>query len=97
VDEVGEVGHRHLGIYKRRSDPLTSKVLGNHARRIASAPSIIISKWAFTWALTVVEDPRVGMFCHFSIQSDFSMLVHFVAPTAELGTPTWQTYLYASV
>jgi hypothetical protein len=52
--------------------------LGNRALRTAFALSIIVSMWAFKWASTIVEDPRVGLFCHFSIRSDFSVPVHFV-------------------
>jgi hypothetical protein len=45
-------------------------------RRFAS--SIIISKRAFMRGLTVVEDPRVGLFRY--IQSDSSVPVYFVVP-----------------
>jgi hypothetical protein len=42
-------------------------------------------EWAFTWAFTAVEDPRVGLFRHFSIRFDSSALVHFVAPQQSWG------------
>jgi hypothetical protein len=74
-----------MGIYKRRSDPLTSRVLGNRARCAAYAPSIIVFKRAFTWALTAVEDPRVGLFRHFSVRSDSSAPVHFLASQQSWG------------
>jgi hypothetical protein len=47
VDAVGEVGHRHTGIYKSGMTLWLLGFLGNHTRCTASAPSIITSKRAF--------------------------------------------------
>jgi hypothetical protein len=38
-----------------------------------------------------VEDLKVGLFCHFSVWSDFSVPVHFVVPQLSWGLGLYQS------